>query len=111
MNTQIRTAPGATNRSDVRFCRIAAMAGVWGAVLVPGALLAGCYLVFVDGSVDRMTLALVATAVAAGIALMVMGRRLAERGQPSGGAAEGAAMRLVAGAPTGPTVGDRRSAA
>ena len=106
METQSRAALGATNRSDVRFCRVAALAGVWGAVLVPAALLAGCYLVFVDGSIDRMALVLVASIAAAGIALMVIGRRLSERGQPAEGT-----IRLVAGTSAGSSVADRRSAA
>jgi hypothetical protein len=76
---------GAPTRSDVKFCRVAALAAVWGAVLVPGALLAGYNLFFVQGTIDRLPLALVASAVAAGIALMVIGRRIAARLNPGAG--------------------------
>jgi hypothetical protein len=76
---------GAPTRADVQFCRVAALAAVWGAVLVPGALLAGYNLFFVQGLSDRLPLALVAGAVAGGIALMIIGRRIAARLNPAAG--------------------------
>jgi hypothetical protein len=77
-----RAAAGTPTRSDVKFCRVAALAAVWGAVLVPAALLAGYHLLFVEGMSDRLALALVASAIGAGIALMVLGTRIAARVHP-----------------------------
>jgi hypothetical protein len=72
-------ARGTPSRSDVRFCRVAALAALSGALLVPAALLTGYNLFVVQGTSDRLPLALVASVIAAGIALMITGTRVAAR--------------------------------
>ena len=57
--------------------RFAAVAGVCGAVLVPGALLVLCRILLADGVIGAMPLALVAATVTAGVVLMLLARRIA----------------------------------
>jgi hypothetical protein len=102
-----RAAAGVPTRSDVKFCRVAALAAVWGAVVVPASLLAGYDLFLVQGSSDRLPLALVLSAVAAGVALMVIGTRIAARIHPR----TGPTAATEAAAPPSHRVTDRRSIA
>jgi hypothetical protein len=91
-----RGATATAKQSGMMPSRLAALGGVCGAVMVPGALLALSYLLLAGGPVARLPLILALSAVAAGVGLMIVARRFA--GGARMAAAQTSPVRLVAGA-------------
>jgi hypothetical protein len=87
-------ATATAKQSGMMPSRLAALGGVCGAVMVPGALLALSYLLLAGGPVDRLPLVLALSAVAAGAGLMILARRFAGGARVS--AAQTSPVRLVA---------------
>jgi hypothetical protein len=104
-----RGAAATAKRSEIMPRRFAALGGVCGAIMVPGALLALSYLLLAGEPLDRLPLALVLTAVVAGAVLMILARWRA--GGARVAAARTSPVRLVAEASSVAPRQRRKSAA